>query len=98
MTQQILPVRGMHCASCASIISKKVGKLKGVASIDVNFATEKATIDYDASVVSAADMNQEIEKLGYSFVSANNNHSETTASDSQTDELENMKIKVQVLK
>lgn len=60
-------VVGMHCASCASIITRKVGKLPGVASVNVNFASEKADISFDPNLVGVEAMNGEIEKLGYSL-------------------------------
>jgi len=67
MNKETFPIRGMHCASCASIISKKLGKLPGVESCDVNFATEKASISFDESKVSVDQMNKTIEPLGYSL-------------------------------
>lgn len=68
MTNKILQVKGMHCASCSAIITKKVSALPGVDAITVNVATEKATISFDEHTVSVHHMNEEIEKLGYSFV------------------------------
>lgn len=67
MNNQILRVKGMHCASCATIISKKVSKLEGVKNVDVNFATEQARVEYDPETMSVQKMNAEIEKLGYTF-------------------------------
>jgi P-type Cu+ transporter len=58
-------IRGMHCASCASIIENKLSKLDGVEKIRVNFATEKAEIKFDLGKINLEKMNQEIEKLGY---------------------------------
>src|SRR3989338_4545535 len=45
----ILPIKGMHCASCAATIEKSLKRLKGVSSANVNFASEKAAVDYDAN-------------------------------------------------
>ena len=42
-----LPITGMTCASCANRIERKLNKLDGV-SASVNYATEKATVDFDA--------------------------------------------------
>lgn len=67
MQKQTYEVMGMHCASCSSIISKKLNKLSGVKLCDVNFATEKADIVFDTEKVSVDAMNNEIEKLGYSL-------------------------------
>lgn len=64
-TQHTLPIKGMHCASCANIISRKLGKLEGVADVQVNFATETAKISYDSEHVDVPAMNAEIGKLGY---------------------------------
>lgn len=68
MKKNIITVSGMHCASCSSIIEKKISKLNGVENISVNIATEQAHIDYDENKVSIDDMNREIEKLGYRFI------------------------------
>lgn len=62
-----LPVVGMHCASCASTIKRKLEKLDGVESCEVNYGTEKARITFDPSKVSVHEMNHQINKLGYSL-------------------------------
>ncbi len=58
----------MHCASCATIIDKQLKKLEGVKSAQINFATEKAVIDFDPLLVNVPRMNEAIGKLGYSIV------------------------------
>lgn len=60
-------VSGMHCASCSAIITKKITKLEGIDSVNVNFATEKAKIIFDSEKIKIEDMNHEIEKLGYTI-------------------------------
>src|SRR3989339_44744 len=57
----------MHCASCSAIITKKISKLDGVKNVDVNYATEKANIDFDGRLINLDKMNAEIEKLGYTM-------------------------------
>lgn len=68
MIKQTYKIKGMHCASCANIISKKVSKLDGVINIDVNYSTEKTNLEFDNQKISIAEINKEIEKIGYSFV------------------------------
>ncbi|MFA6515150.1 MAG: heavy metal translocating P-type ATPase [Candidatus Paceibacterota bacterium] len=68
MANKIFKIKGMHCASCSLIISKKLSKLDGIKNIDVNFATEKANIDFDMDKVNLEKMNNEIEKLGYTIL------------------------------
>ena len=40
-------IKGMHCASCASIIEKTLKKIEGVHAVEVNYGTEAAKISYD---------------------------------------------------
>ncbi len=59
-----LPIEGMTCASCASRIEKKLNKLEGVHAA-VNYATEKATVQYDASLVEPEQLVGAVEAAGY---------------------------------
>ena len=67
MEKRLLPVKGMHCASCASVITRKLEKLEGIKSCTVNYATEKAQISFDPNKVTVSDMNNQIKKLGYTI-------------------------------
>ena len=44
---QTFKVKGMHCASCASIIEKTLKKQAGVESASVNYGNESAKISFD---------------------------------------------------
>jgi len=63
-----LPIEGMTCVACAARIEKVLGKLPGVHAT-VNFAGEKAHIEYDAEQSCPADFVAAIEKAGYSVPS-----------------------------
>jgi P-type Cu+ transporter len=83
MTQQILQVQGMHCASCASVITKKLSALPHIHTVSVNYGNEKANIDFDETKISLEEMNQEIGKFGYTFIlpekqgGSQHNHADT---------------------
>jgi Cu+-exporting ATPase len=62
-----IPVKGMNCASCAMTIEKTLKKFPGVNKCEVNFATEKATLEIDESKVKLADLNASIQPFGYSL-------------------------------
>jgi Cu+-exporting ATPase len=64
-----LPITGMTCASCANRIERKLNALDGV-SATVNFATEKATVDYDPDTVKPEDLVGAVEATGYHAVLA----------------------------
>lgn len=61
-------VKGMHCASCASIIEKTLGKMEGVHSAEVNYGTERAKISFDETKVNPQSLSKKIEPLGYSLI------------------------------
>ncbi len=58
-----LSIGGMTCASCAARVEKKLNRMDGVHAT-VNFATEKAAVDYAGSV-STDDLVATVEKTGY---------------------------------
>ncbi|MDO8590377.1 MAG: heavy metal translocating P-type ATPase, partial [bacterium] len=65
---QTFAIKGMHCASCASIIERTVKKIEGVENIAVNNGTENAKISFDKNKTSPEDFNKKLEPLGYSLV------------------------------
>lgn len=66
--QTTLQLTGMTCAACANKIEKGLGKLEGVASANVNFALEKASVTYDPAKVDVQRLEETIKKLGYGTV------------------------------
>lgn len=42
-----LKLRGMSCAGCARNIEKAIKVVPGVTEVNVNFAAEQATVEYD---------------------------------------------------
>ncbi len=60
-----LPIEGMTCASCVQRIEKSVARVPGVASVRVNLATERATVDYDTASASLDTITSSIERVGY---------------------------------
>src|SRR4051794_1404630 len=60
-----LPITGMTCASCANRIERKLNKLDGVTA-SVNYATEKARVDFDPGAVATEDLVAAVEAAGYS--------------------------------
>ncbi len=78
MTKRIFKIKGMHCASCANIITKKLLAIPKVSSVFVNYANEKVSIDYNDNNVSVDQMNGIINKFGYSLLSTDENTTPTS--------------------
>jgi Cu+-exporting ATPase len=55
----------MTCASCANRIERKLNKLDGVTA-SVNYATEKARVEFDPGAVAAEQLVEAVEAAGYS--------------------------------
>ena len=60
-----LPITGMTCASCANRIERRLNKLDGVTAT-VNYATEKAKVEFDPGAVAPAQLVEAVEAAGYS--------------------------------
>lgn len=66
-----LPITGMTCASCAANIERALNrKLPGVIKAEVNFATERARVDYLPGLVEVSDIVSAVEKAGYGAFAA----------------------------
>lgn len=70
MDKQSYLVQGMHCASCAQIIKNRLEKLPGINSIEVNYASEEAQIDFNEQQISLPAINKELKKIGYALKNA----------------------------
>ncbi len=66
-----IPIGGMSCAACAKRVEKAVGKLEGIESVSVNYATEKASVSYFPQQVRLSAIREAIEKAGYQALEAN---------------------------
>src|SRR5918998_677235 len=64
----LLPVSGMTCAACARRVEKALSGTAGVRAADVNLATEKATVEYDAASVGLGELVGAVEGAGYGVV------------------------------
>ncbi|AUB57865.1 copper-translocating P-type ATPase [Methanobacterium sp. MZ-A1] len=63
-----IKISGMHCASCALNVEKSLQGLEGVGEAQVNFGTEKATVEYDPDKLKLQDLEKTVEDVGYGVV------------------------------
>ena len=63
-----LGVTGMSCASCVGRVEKALGSVPGVLNINVNLASEKASVEYLPSAVEIRDLERAVEAAGYGVV------------------------------
>ena len=64
----LLPVLGMSCASCVGRVQSALNTTPGVIEATVNFATEKASIEYIPNLVKIKDLAKATAAIGYTLV------------------------------
>jgi len=62
--KSIFPVSGMTCASCVARVEEALSSVPGVISVNVNLASEKATVEY-LEGTGLADMRRAVKDAGY---------------------------------
>jgi len=63
--KSIFRISGMHCASCAVNIENSLKNKKGIVSIAVNYANEKAHVEFDDSLIKSDEIKKIINDIGY---------------------------------
>jgi Cu2+-exporting ATPase/Cu+-exporting ATPase len=96
---ETLRIKGMHCASCASIIERTVKKIDGVESVIVNNGTETAKVSFDKEKTSTEDFNKKLKPLGAKEMGMSEDEHRAHLGLSQTKtekltELKDMRVKV----
>jgi P-type Cu+ transporter len=66
MQNQILKLRGMSCAACASSIEAAIRSVPGVETCSVNFGAEQAAITYDPHQTNLTHIQAAVDDIGYS--------------------------------
>ncbi len=68
-TEQVeFRVSGMSCASCVVNIESVLAELPGVDRVDVSFGTERATVEYDPTRITPAQLQAAVADAGYRLV------------------------------
>ncbi|HYN83993.1 MAG TPA: heavy metal translocating P-type ATPase [Pyrinomonadaceae bacterium] len=63
-----LSVEGMSCAACAQRIERRLSKTEGVTSASVNFATRRASVEYDPRRTDERKLSGAVESIGFKVV------------------------------
>lgn len=65
MNKVELSIEGMHCASCSTLINRRLEKTKGVLKSNVNYASQKAYVEYDEKQAKVDDLVHAVYDAGY---------------------------------
>jgi cation transport ATPase len=72
-----LKVSGLRCQSCVQKVEAALSSLSGVTDAKVNFAEQKAYINYDAALINTNELTAVIETQGYRALESEANDKES---------------------
>lgn len=58
-------ITGMTCAACSARIEKVLGRMPGIAAVNVNLALETAHVEYSPGNISTAEIMDKVSSIGY---------------------------------
>ena len=64
-TSSAFRAEGFSCPSCVTKIEKQVGRLPGVRSVSVKFASARIEVEHDPTLTTTDDIVTEIGRAGY---------------------------------
>lgn len=64
---EVLPIKGMHCSKCVSVIERILMEVEGVEKVSVSLAKKQASIRYDPNKVDDEHINRELKTIGYAI-------------------------------
>ncbi|NCT91848.1 heavy-metal-associated domain-containing protein [Cellulomonas sp. APG4] len=64
-TRTVLRAEGFSCPSCVAKIEKQVGRLDGVTSVTVHFASARIEVEHDPARASVDALVAAVAKAGY---------------------------------
>jgi Cu+-exporting ATPase len=68
LSKDTIQIHGMTCAACVRRVERGLRDLEGVSDATVNFASEKASVEYDPGKVDLASIKAKVADLGYEVV------------------------------
>ena len=75
----VIAIEGMTCASCVRRVERSLARVPGVLEANVNLATEKAQVTFDATAVDLGSLKAAVEKAGYHAGRIESRHPERPA-------------------
>lgn len=63
----IFTIEGMDCSDCVTVIEHGIGRMDGVLAVNVNYASQKMRVEFDAQIVNQRAIEKRVRELGYSI-------------------------------
>ena len=92
MKKAELSINGMHCASCAVLLTRALSKSVGVKNANVNYAAGKALVEFDEKLTNEQNLVEIVNSKGYSASIGVDREREKQMRESETKELKGLLI------
>ena len=92
-SEAILPITGMTCANCATTIERTLKKVGGVSEATVNYASERAAVQFNPDSVTISELAAAIERIGYGVILVDGDDLEDTEARARAEELRDQHLK-----
>lgn len=63
--KKTFPVSGMKCHGCASCVKDAIAGVAGVKAVEVDLASNSATVDYDEAKTKTSDLAAAVKAAGF---------------------------------
>jgi len=63
-----LKISGMHCATCAITVEESLSNIRDVSTVQVNFGTDTAHVEFDPAKVSLSELEKAVKDAGYDVI------------------------------
>ncbi len=93
-SKKTFSVKGMHCASCVTLLERALKQVNGISQANVNLATEKATVSYNPQMVTDNHLKEAVAGVGYQAMLGQQVVSVDEEKKQKQKELHDLKIKV----
>src|SRR3989344_4420415 len=93
-SKKTFSIKGMHCASCVTMLERALKQVNGVSQANVNLATEKATVSYDPQKVTDKHLESAVANVGYQAMISEELKSEDEEQKEKQKELKDLRVKV----
>ncbi len=93
-SKKTFSIKGMHCASCVTMLERALKQVNGISQANVNLATEKATVSYDPQIVNDIHLKEAVAGVGYQAMLGQQVVTADEEKQQKQKELRDLKIKV----
>jgi len=90
MVKKVVSVSNMSCASCAASVQRFLGNQTGVVSAEVNYATEKATIEF-TKLTSFEQLKSSVQAIGYDLIELDSDDSKLKVTQQKINDFQRLK-------